>query len=52
MEKTPEGWKVFDISVDGVSLVTNYRSEFASQVEKGGIDGLIKSLGDKNKAAK
>ncbi|MES2354562.1 MAG: ABC transporter substrate-binding protein [Pseudomonadota bacterium] len=52
MEKMPQGWKVFDISVDGVSLVTNYRSEFVSQVERGGIDGLIKSLSEKNKAAK
>ena len=52
MEKAPEGWKVFDIAVDGVSLVTNYRSEFNTQVERGGVDGLIKSISEKNKAAK
>lgn len=48
MSKTPEGWKVFDISVEGVSLVTNYRGEFNSQVERGGVDGLIKALTDRN----
>lgn len=52
MEKMPEGWKVFDIAVDGVSLVTNYRGEFNSQVEQGGVDGLLKSLAQKNKTAK
>jgi len=48
MSKTAEGWKVFDISVEGVSLVTNYRGEFTSQVERGGIDGLIKALDERN----
>lgn len=52
MEKTPEGWKVFDISVEGVSLVTNYRGEFNTLIERSGVDGLIKSLSEKNKAAK
>jgi phospholipid transport system substrate-binding protein len=52
MAKTPQGWKVIDILVDGVSLVVNYRSEFNSQVERVGVDGLIKALADKNKAAK
>ncbi len=41
-------WKVYDVIVEGVSLVTNYRSEFADQVAKTGIDGLIKSLKDRN----
>lgn len=49
MEKLSDGWKVFDVSVDGVSLVTNYRSEFAADVSSGGIDGLIRKLSDKNK---
>lgn len=49
MEKTPKGWKVYDVTVDGVSLVTNYRGSFNSQVRQGGIDGLIQSLVDKNK---
>ena len=42
------GWKVFDISVDDVSLVTNYRSSFARAIKKNGIDGLIKTLQDRN----
>lgn len=43
------GWKVYDIEVGGVSLVTNYRSSFAQEIQKGGIDGLIRSLQAKNK---
>ena len=50
LEKTPDGWKAYDVIVGGVSLVTNYRDEFNSQVERGGIDGLIKALADKNRA--
>jgi len=37
-------WKVYDVVVDGVSLVSNYRSTFAEQIRKGGIDGLIEAL--------
>jgi phospholipid transport system substrate-binding protein len=51
MEKASDGWKVFDVSVSGVSLVTNYREEFANQVKEGGIDGLLKSLVAKNRGA-
>ena len=43
-----DGWKVFDISVDEVSLVTNYRSSFARAIKKEGVDGLIKTLQDRN----
>ena len=43
-------WKVFDVVVGGVSLVTSYRDQFRQQVASGGIDGLIKSLQEKNKA--
>ena len=50
MEKKPEGWKVYDVTVAGVSLVTNYRGTFNSQVRKGGIEGLLKTLVDKNKS--
>jgi len=46
-----EKWKVYDISVDGVSLVTNYRSSFSRKIKKNGVDGLIKSLRDRNKPA-
>jgi len=45
-----DGWKVFDISVDDVSLVTNYRSSFARAIKKDGVDGLIKTLRDRNQA--
>ncbi|MDR3324055.1 MAG: ABC transporter substrate-binding protein [Zoogloeaceae bacterium] len=44
------GWKVYDVVVGGVSLVTNYRDTFAQEVRNGGIDGLIQSLADKNRA--
>ena len=50
MEKKADGWKVFDVTVAGVSLVTNYRGSFNSQVRKGGVEGLIKVLTDKNKS--
>jgi phospholipid transport system substrate-binding protein len=49
MEKTPAGWKVYDIKIAGVSLVTTYRGTFAGKVRDGGIEGLIKSLSDKNR---
>ncbi len=41
-------WKVYDLSIDGVSLVTSYRGTFDQEVRKGGIDGLLKYLKDKN----
>ena len=44
MEKTPDGWKIYDVVIDGVSLVATYRSQFAQQVRDGGIDGLIARL--------
>ncbi|MDR1350093.1 MAG: ABC transporter substrate-binding protein [Zoogloeaceae bacterium] len=52
LEKTDNGWKVYDVVVAGVSLVTNYRASFSEEVRKGGIDGLIKSLSDKNASLK
>lgn len=51
MEKTPTGWRVYDLTVEGVSLVTSYRGTFADQIQQIGIDGLIKTLADKNKNA-
>jgi phospholipid transport system substrate-binding protein len=48
MESSAAGWKVFDVVVDGVSLVTNYRDSFATEIGKSGIDGLIKTLAEKN----
>jgi phospholipid transport system substrate-binding protein len=50
MEKTASGWKVYDVMVGGVSLVANYRTEFANVVRESGIDGLIKSLQTKNRS--
>ncbi len=49
MEKTPNGWKVYDVKVGGVSLVTTYRDTFTSEVKEHGVDGLIKSLAAKNR---
>ena len=49
MEKASAGWKVFDVKVGGVSLITTYKDDFASQVRDAGIDGLIKLLTAKNR---
>jgi len=49
MEKTDAGWKVYDVTIAGVSLVQNYRSTFNSEIQKSGIDGLIATLATKNK---
>jgi len=49
MEKTSNGWKVYDITVAGISLVINYRSSFNSQIRRGGIEGLLKTLSEKNR---
>ena len=49
MEKTVAGWKIYDIKVAGVRLVTSYRDVFAEKVRDGGVDGLIKSLEDGNR---
>ena len=51
VEKDGDTWKVFDVIVEGASLVTTYRSTFNDEVTKGGIDGLIKSLVQKNQSA-
>ena len=49
LEKSADGWKVTDVVVENLSLVTNYRSTFASEVSRSGIDGLIKALDEKNR---
>jgi len=51
LHRKGEGWKVFDVVIDGVSLVTNYRSSFAREIRKGGLDQLIKTLADRNQRA-
>jgi phospholipid transport system substrate-binding protein len=48
MEKTANGWKVYDVVIDGVSLVTTYRGSFGDIIQKSGIDGLVKTLQDRN----
>lgn len=48
MNATPGGWKVYNVVVEGVSLVTTYRNEFATQIEQGGIEGLIRNLQERN----
>lgn len=50
LQKTADGWKVYDVVVDNISLVTNYRGSFASEIRKSGIDGLIKTLVEKNRS--
>lgn len=50
LEKADNAWKIYDVNVLGVWLVQTYRNQFAQEVSAGGIDGLIKSLADKNKS--
>lgn len=49
LAKSPSGWKIFDINVLGAWLVETYRGTFATEISKGGIDGLIKKLAERNK---
>lgn len=49
LEKSDSGWKIYDLAVDGVSLVTNYRTSFNAEIQNKGIDSLIKTLTDKNR---
>ena len=48
MLKTSKGWKVFDVSVEGVSVITTYKTSFASEIQQKGLDGLIASLKERN----
>ncbi|QRM20602.1 hypothetical protein GBK02_15025 [Dechloromonas sp. TW-R-39-2] len=50
LEKLDAGWKVYDMTVAGISLVTNYRDQFAQEVRNGGLDGLISTISAKNKS--
>lgn len=49
LEKTPAGWRIFDVNVLGAWLVQTYKSNFASEISKSGVDGLIKTLSERNK---
>jgi phospholipid transport system substrate-binding protein len=50
MEKTASGWRIYDLNVLGVWLVENYRTQFAQEISARGIDGLIASMTERNKA--
>ena len=49
LEKTANGWKIYDVNILGVWLVETYKGSFASEISKSGIDGLIKALSDRNR---
>lgn len=49
LEKLPAGWKIYDVNVLGAWLVETYKGNFSAEISRGGIDGLIKALSDKNK---
>lgn len=51
MEKTDAGWKVYNLKIEGVSLIENYRNTFNTEVQKNGVDGLIATLAQKNRSA-
>jgi phospholipid transport system substrate-binding protein len=48
MELMPDGWKMYDVTVDGISLVTTFREGFSGEIKRSGIDGLIAALRKKN----
>ena len=50
MEKTDNGWKVYNLKIEGISLIENYRNSFNTEIQKNGVDGLIKALADKNRS--
>lgn len=51
MKNSPGGWKVYDVIVENLSIVTNYRNSFQSEINRSGIDGLIKVIETKNQQA-
>ncbi|HLT98904.1 MAG TPA: ABC transporter substrate-binding protein [Burkholderiaceae bacterium] len=48
LEKTPSGWKVYDLNIENIWLIQNYRNQFAQQIQQSGVDGLIKALNQTN----
>lgn len=48
LEKTPQGWKIYDINVENIWLIQNYRNQFAQEISRNGIDGLIAALNKRN----
>lgn len=49
LEKTPNGWKIYDVNVEGIWLIQNYRNQFSQEVAQNGIEGLIAALNQKNR---
>ncbi|HUH61051.1 MAG TPA: ABC transporter substrate-binding protein [Candidimonas sp.] len=49
LERTAQGWKIYDLNVEGIWLIQNYRSQFSQQIAQSGIDGLISALNQKNR---
>ena len=52
LDKGEGGWKIIDVNVGGIWLVTSYRAQFAGEISSGGLDGLINKLAERNKSAK
>lgn len=50
MHRSEAGWQVYDVTIDGISLVTNYRSAFSSRIQQQGLDRLIELLAERNAA--
>jgi len=50
LDKSGDAWKIIDVNVGGIWLVQNYRSQFANEITKGGLDGLINTMVERNKA--
>ena len=51
LDKAADAWKIIDVNVGGLWLVQNYRTQFAQELTKGGVDGLIATLAERNKNA-
>ena len=51
LERTPQGWKVFDLNVMGIWLVDTYRNQFTTEINARGLDGLITALTERNRAS-
>jgi len=48
LEKTAQGWRIYDINVENIWLIENYRNQFSQQINQNGIDGLIQALNKRN----
>ena len=51
MHQTPEGWKVYDVKIDGISCIKSYREDFGAQIQQLGLDSLIAHLEEGEKPA-